>query len=833
MRILSKFKESTLRTAFITFAVFSLAVFSIVFVNIVFTNSFTIDDCLWLDKTDEGDTVSKVIITEIVPGGVADTAGFLDGDQLLAINGETFKTSFGAQRILNKYSNEVIEYTIIRDGVRMNLDIAVYNFVNLQFLILSILGISFMVIGLIVGYANPKGVTPFQFFILSCSAPFGLSLFSSNLNLNLNAQFEFINIVYIVYALLFYSIFVHFFLNFPEQYKFRYRKIFVVLLYLLGIGQFFIIDKFGIIVLSLFIITGFIFFFVSYMKIKEPENRKPLSAIIIGLVVGFIGLIYFAVLAFISKRPVFLINPLLIFPTVLSFAIPISFGYSIIRYKILDTERVVKRSIAFGIITLFIICIYLIIALALNAVFMRYFENAAQLSTIISIIIITFSYDFINKKIKVFVDKQFYKERYNYRQSLLEFAEQLPYFKNVNEVLVKLANSIKDTIGIKNVDIWITDTVYLDLINPNQERFKKIESEDPTGYNENLLSLFKNNSEPIVISDTFLRENKFHDKLLEEFVTQKTVVLVPMNIRDNIIGIMKFGKKPSGKAYSEEDIDLLKTLTSQVAISFENKRLQQEELNRSRIEEEILIAKNIQNSLLPEWTSKNPIVDISYYSKPARDIGGDFYDFIEVDDDKFYVVIADVSGKGIPAALYMAKVQSMIQLASNLFHSPREILIEVNKNIKNQLDKASFVTCIIALVDLKANKVKIARAGHNPVAYSSNGSIEFLQTKGIGLNLTSDELFRENLEEAELPLKSSDLFVFYSDGLSEAMNLSRDEYGEKNLINLIKNFRENNSEEIKTAMINSVNEFTSGAEQHDDITMVILKINNNDRKILP
>lgn len=825
MNFLSKYNLRTLRTAYLAIAGVYIILFLVIFIRTVFINSFNIDDCLWIDEKKEGDTVSYVLITEIIPGGVADTAGIIDGDILLAINGETFKTSWGAQAILNRFNDETVTYTILRNGETLDIDIAIYRFIHVQFLIVAIIGFNFLIIGVIVGYANPRSSIPLHFFLLGCTAPFGLTLFAQSLFLNVVDQFTTWRLLFATLSIVFYPLWVHFFMNFPERIEFKFRKSIIAVIYLLAFIPLMDSGDLGFVFCVAYILAGLGLFFYSFTKIKDAEKRKPLKVIILGLIIGFVGLIYFTVLVTASNRPAFLINPLLMFPTILSFAIPFSFGYSIIKYKILDTETVIKRGIAFTIITIFIVCIYLVIALALNTIFMRFFDNAAQLSTIISIVIITFSYDFVNKKVKSFVDKQFYKERYNYRKSLLEFAEQMPYFKNVNEVLSKLVKSVSETIGIKTINIWLNDKDYYKLVKPYEERFTRNVIDNPSQYNKAILSLFTDENEPILITDTFLRDTKIDSELRKEFKEDDVVLLVPMNIYDKIIGILKFGKKPSGKAYSEEDIDLLKTLTSQVAISFENNRLQQEELKRTRIEEELLIAKNIQESLLPEWESTNDEISISYYSKPAREIGGDFYDFIEIDEHRFYVVIADVSGKGIPAALYMSKVQSMIQLASNIFHSPKEILVEVNKNIKDQLDKFSFVTCIVALFDLNKMTVKISRAGHNPVIYNGNGEAKFIKSKGIGLNLADEHTFGNNLEEIELPLKYDDLFVFYSDGLSEAMNQQRKEYGDSNLLEIVGVNNSCSPDEVRDRIMNSVNEFTSGAEQHDDITMVILKIN--------
>ncbi len=228
----------------------------------------------------------------------------------------------------------------------------------------------------------------------------------------------------------------------------------------------------------------------------------------------------------------------------------------------------------------------------------------------------------------------------------------------------------------------------------------------------------------------------------KEIIKKENFVLsIPIFIKDTLIGAMNFGQKPSGKAYSEEDIDLLKTLASQAAIAFENSRLQQEKISKQKIEEELQIARKIQMGLLPQSINSIDGIEVSGFYNPAKIIGGDFYDVIKLSENKMLVIVADVSGKGIPAALYMSKVQAMIQFAAKIFQSPKDILIEVNKQIHHKIDKKSFITTIVALFDLEKMTVKICRAGHNPVIYSVNGKLILLKNKGMGLGLESEKYF--------------------------------------------------------------------------------------------
>ncbi|HET9130554.1 MAG TPA: PP2C family protein-serine/threonine phosphatase, partial [Terriglobia bacterium] len=208
---------------------------------------------------------------------------------------------------------------------------------------------------------------------------------------------------------------------------------------------------------------------------------------------------------------------------------------------------------------------------------------------------------------------------------------------------------------------------------------------------------------------------------------------------------------------------------------------------------------------------------------PASTVGGDYYDFIQIDSHKLLVVIADVSGKGMPAALYMSKVQGMVQLAAHMYTSPKEMLKNVNRRIFEGIERRSFITMILALFDTKKKRVHICRAGHNKALIGLNGKLKFLDAGGIGLGLERGPLFDNELEEINLPLKPDSLFFFYTDGLTEAMNQKGKEFGEETVSKIVKEKRSLGAEQLQRIVITAAEEFQGEAEQHDDVTVVVVK----------
>ncbi|MCP4156575.1 MAG: SpoIIE family protein phosphatase [bacterium] len=247
---------------------------------------------------------------------------------------------------------------------------------------------------------------------------------------------------------------------------------------------------------------------------------------------------------------------------------------------------------------------------------------------------------------------------------------------------------------------------------------------------------------------------------------------------------------------------------------------------RVRMAKELEIAHRVQMKLLPAQSPKIEGAGIEGVCIPANEVGGDYYDFIPIDDNRMGIVIGDVSGKGVPAAIYMTLTKGIIQSHVENRFSPSEVLTKVNRSLYTMMDQKSFVTLFYAVIDLKKKRLVFSRAGHNPLLYfpGSEEQGQILKPKGIALGIDKGELFNGIIKEETIKLKKDDLLVFYTDGFSEAMNKDSAEYGEDRLVDVINRNKERSVKEIKEIVIGDVREFVNGCPQHDDMTMVLIKI---------
>jgi serine phosphatase RsbU (regulator of sigma subunit) len=254
--------------------------------------------------------------------------------------------------------------------------------------------------------------------------------------------------------------------------------------------------------------------------------------------------------------------------------------------------------------------------------------------------------------------------------------------------------------------------------------------------------------------------------------------------------------------------------------------LLREQAEKERLEEELRIARQIQMSLLPAPGVSLPGLRIAALCLPAAEVGGDYYDLLPLSDTRMGVLVADVSGKGTSAALYMAELKGLVLSLSRIHDSPARLLAETNQILTANMDTRTFITMTYAVVDTAAGTMRYARAGHSPIIHleAGSGRTRVLAPAGLGIGLQRGERFREMLEEVEVPLRSGDLFLFFTDGLSEAMNSRAELFGEPRLRRIIEGSDGLGSDEIKERILEEIRGFVGGAAQHDDMTMVILKV---------
>lgn len=242
---------------------------------------------------------------------------------------------------------------------------------------------------------------------------------------------------------------------------------------------------------------------------------------------------------------------------------------------------------------------------------------------------------------------------------------------------------------------------------------------------------------------------------------------------------------------------------------------------RQRLEEELSLARNIQAGLLPKTLPHNARLQMAASCEPARAIGGDFYDYLPLDAQRFALVIADACGKGMPAAMVISPLQAIIKSETSHGSSIGQIMPNLNQYVKRFASTKSFTTLVYGVFEARTGHFEFANAGHHPpMLVRANGQLEFLKTTGPALGLRAEAAHQIGMAK----LHPGDGLLFYTDGVTETMNPARDEYGEQRLQDLLVRRRERSAPEIVDAIIADLNSFRAAALLQDDRTMMVLKV---------
>ncbi len=308
-----------------------------------------------------------------------------------------------------------------------------------------------------------------------------------------------------------------------------------------------------------------------------------------------------------------------------------------------------------------------------------------------------------------------------------------------------------------------------------------------------------------------------------DFVTHN-LLSVPLQVQDTVIGAVNAINKKNSQPWTEDDVQTLQDFANQAAIAIQNAMLFQEELERKRLEEELKVARQIQSGLLPETPPAIPGWDFAAVYRSARLVGGDFYDFFSItsDAERLGVVIADVSDKGVPAALFMAASRTIIRTTATAGDGPARTLMRANNLIAQDSQTTSqFVTVFYGMLEPHGGQLVYANAGHNRPLWwaAATGETQELAAKGIALGVIEEI----ELEERVIDVGIGDVIVFYTDGVTEAMNPGDEEFGVARLRETLASHTEGSAQEILEAVIEAVDDFVGGAPQSDDFTVFVVK----------
>jgi len=849
---MTKFKEIYLKAKPKAIIVFSLLMIIVAFMNIYSTLEVRVtsnDECLWVpEKTAKNDSTA-IHFSLVKEDGVAWNAGIRNGDYLLKINGYNIKNTQQAQLILNRMNyGEYADYVVKKkDGTVLKTKVFVKKLIQFQLLALGILGLIWMSIGFVVLMAK-KGPIQKTFYVTGVASVLSIAylLIPQNIDPGMIVQ----RVLSIIFAIgwtfgmsFFPFLIVYFFWIFPRPFKFIehkwVRRIFwgipALLLTMMEFSIFLFVPKmrnanmfFNILIrdinllLAAASIVGWISLIVNYRRLTTKEEKKPIFIILVAYTLALVALFYTIQIAPAITDSVFN-SPEFYTPVILIILLPISFAYSIFKYQLMDVSIVVKNTIIYGAATLTLAAIYFFLIYVVGQGISKAIGTEYQ-SIIAGIFFISFALVFQSTKDRFqdFITAKFYPEQFAYQKVILRYSNDVASMVGLENILDRTKETLVESLMIDHFGIMIREQ--------DKKSFTLVRS---VGIENKRLALMNNELQKFVAfklnidSDIVIEVEQFA-KLFpaseELLISENIFTIIPMIIKSEVVGLMLFGLKHSGAQFAGKDLELLSAAANQAAVSIENARLYEMEAQKLKIERDLELAKKIQIGLLPRCIPDTNGLDICGEMFSAMQVGGDYFDLIPVSYKKLFVVVGDVSGKGLSASLYMAKIQTMMQLYCVDNRSPKEILVQVNKKLYQEMEKNWFVTLSLAMFDMEKRTVKFCRAGHVPVLVSEKGKFDFYKTTGLGVGLEKGVIFEKTLIEEEIPLKTGQVYTFFSDGITEGMNENEELFGEERLAEVLKNNSDAASSQIMNSVWDALKTYCGKTEQYDDQTMVIVKI---------
>jgi len=408
---------------------------------------------------------------------------------------------------------------------------------------------------------------------------------------------------------------------------------------------------------------------------------------------------------------------------------------------------------------------------------------------------------------------------------LLDITQKISRSLDLQEVLNQVMDTLDSLIPYDAAGIFVLQCVDPTIV-PEGEEPCTFKSEAVRGYDidelselhlklgEGFIGQVAMTGEPIISAD--VRENPVYVNARDR---TRSEMVAPIISNDEVIGVFDL-ESDQLDAYSKDDLDVLMLLAAQVAIIIEKVMLHEQMIEKKRLEGQLEVARQVQLELLPAGDPQLSGYDISAYNFPTEEVSGDYYDWVSIYDDQIAIVIADVSGKGVPAALLMAFLRASLRAATHIGYATHVSMAKVNYLLWESIERNQFVTAFYGILDGPNRTLSYSNAGHTPsLLVDANGSHRFIDRGNVPLGMFRDTRYHEYY----LSFEPGDLLVLYTDGVTEANNSSGEEFGRERLAEAVKAHSDLSARDLIASLHREVINWTDGLGAGDDVTFFVIK----------
>jgi phosphoserine phosphatase RsbU/P len=416
--------------------------------------------------------------------------------------------------------------------------------------------------------------------------------------------------------------------------------------------------------------------------------------------------------------------------------------------------------------------------------------------------------------------------------ALLQVAQAVVSLSDLDEILGTIVRIMPILVGVRRAVLYLHDTGQ-ELFIPMQEY----------GFDEVDEPIFQRNLAPgeFVLLDSAYEDNRpvvrtldldsapegwfqllphSEDELPAVFGGNSPLLMVvPLSIKNVMYGALVIEEAPGGLRFRSRRVEIINGIAQQAALAIQNDRLQKEMVVRERLETEVQLARQIQQTFIPDVLPSHPHWQLSARWRTARQVGGDFYDVIALGSDRLGIFIADVADKGMPAALFMALTRTLLHAAARETPSPAEALRRVNELLLPDTKQGMFVTAVYAVLDQNTGELTYANAGHNPPLWVRRDSLERLTRTGVALGASEDAHIQENT----ITIREGEFLLLYTDGLTEAFNLEGDMFGETRLLRAVGWQESASADDMIKTIESALDDFVGNTPPSDDLTMLAVR----------
>ncbi len=790
---------------------------------------------------DWGMKVSHLVVVTVAPGGPAALAGIARGDRVRGVDGQIISSMVDYYAgLAGDYELSPRSFLLQRDGRMFSAIVKPQRPSHAQVIWgynVWISGLAFLFIGWWVLYRRYDSVAR-NFFMLSLIFAFFLGDvpdWPSHTYMTVKETLR------DLLELLLAAFFLRFLLHFPSwgpltaEQKKRHRLLLLpaALLFLLSLyaqvarldpatSRLVIMVQYtAFFYFAVYFIAGLAIFARKVLRRDRPIQHTKMRVVLLGLVCG---LTPFLACAFLAS----------FYPDVplphwewLGFSlplVPLSFGLAILRYGALDTAFVIRHGLTYAALTLLLVLAYFVVVGQVGRLLETYFRISTYPLVILVVAGGALAIMPARRFLQGWIDRAFYPERRANRAAILTLGHELAGLIDSQSAAKTLLDRLAALYRPERISLFLWDGQSDEL-----QEFHTLSGGQPA---RPVFSLTRNGSLARYL-DRARRPIFAEDFEESQLVTGEAAetsgflerlgceLLVPLVTGNQLSGLLALGPKGNTALYTQDDLANLQLLSVQAAALLESRRLYQESLARRQLETELSVAKEIQSQLIPTSPLTLPGVCVCGRMDSCREVGGDYFDYFPVDSHMLAIAIADVAGKGIPAALLMSTLRVAFHAEAVRLREPARVMARLNRSFSSLTTAGQFVCFFYGLYDLQEHTLRYCNAGMNPPLLFRKGRT-YLETLGKGgpvLGVNPDQHYRSGT----LILRDSDLLLGFSDGVIEQTNEEGQFFDEERLVATVRDWQDRPLEELREAIFRAVSDF-GGAGQSDDRTVVLLQI---------